>query len=81
MRLRQILFNVVGNAIKFKEQGHIALRAYVGDSNLRQDSIELVLEVEDTGLGMERDEQQSLFEAFTQKEGQSTKKYGGTGWG
>ncbi|CAN5671648.1 hypothetical protein BH09VER1_BH09VER1_01850 [soil metagenome] len=81
VRMRQVLFNVVGNAIKFTEQGHIAVRAYVGARNERQDSIELILEVEDTGLGMSRDEQQSLFEAFTQKAGQSTKKYGGTGLG
>lgn len=81
VRMRQVLFNVVGNAIKFTEQGHIAVRAYVGARNERQDSIELILEVEDSGLGMSRDEQQSLFEAFTQKTGQSTKKYGGTGLG
>jgi PAS domain S-box-containing protein len=79
IRLRQILFNVVGNAIKFTERGHVAVRALVGSE--RADSIELILEVEDSGLGIAADEQQRIFEAFSQQSGQSAKKYGGTGLG
>jgi PAS domain S-box-containing protein len=79
VRLRQILFNVVGNAIKFTERGHVVVRALVGED--RGDSIELVLEVEDSGVGIAADEQQRIFEAFSQQSGQSTKKYGGTGLG
>jgi len=81
IRLRQILFNVVGNAIKFTENGHVALRASIAMENQRQNSVELILEVEDTGIGISRDEQQRIFEAFSQQSGQSTKKYGGTGLG
>jgi PAS domain S-box-containing protein len=79
VRLRQILFNVVGNAIKFTERGHVTVRASVGGE--RNDAIELVLEVEDSGLGIAADEQQRIFEAFSQQSGQSAKKYGGTGLG
>ena len=81
IRLRQILFNVVGNAIKFTEHGQVVVRASIGKENRRQDSVELVLEVEDTGIGIPQDEQQEIFEAFSQQSGQSTKKYGGTGLG
>ncbi len=79
IRLRQILFNVVGNAIKFTERGRVTVRALVGAG--RPDSIELVLEVEDTGLGIAAGEQQRIFEAFSQQSGQSAKKYGGSGLG
>jgi PAS domain S-box-containing protein len=81
VRLRQILFNVVGNALKFTEHGHVKIRAFVGATNPRQDAIELILEVEDSGIGISQDEQQRIFEEFTQQSGQSTKKYGGTGLG
>lgn len=81
VRLRQILFNVVGNAIKFTERGHVAVRALVGSVNRMQESVELLIEVEDTGIGISEDEQQRIFEAFTQHSGQSAKKYGGTGLG
>ena len=81
VRLRQILFNVVGNALKFTDQGHVKIRALVGGANPRQDTVELVFEVEDTGIGISEGEQQRIFEEFTQQSGQSTKKYGGTGLG
>ncbi len=81
IRLRQILFNVVGNAIKFTERGEVIVRALVGDINPRQNSVELVLEVVDTGIGIPEMEQQRIFEAFSQQAGQNTKKYGGTGLG
>ncbi len=79
IRLRQILFNVVGNAIKFTERGHVTVRALVGTE--QAEAIELILEVEDSGVGIAPGEQQRIFEAFSQQSGQSTKKYGGTGLG
>jgi len=79
VRLRQILFNVVGNAIKFTERGQVAMRA-----SARPESgshCTLVLEVEDSGIGIPDEEMQRIFEAFSQQSGQSTKKFGGTGLG
>ncbi|HSI10330.1 MAG TPA: ATP-binding protein [Rariglobus sp.] len=81
VRLRQILFNVVGNAIKFTESGHVIVRALPVVHGAGRDSIELVLEVEDSGIGISVEEQQRIFEAFSQQTGQSNKKYGGTGLG
>ena len=81
VRLRQILFNVVGNAIKFTERGHVIVRAMPGAEGANRDTIELVIEVEDSGIGISTVEQQRIFEAFSQQTGQSNKKYGGTGLG
>ncbi len=81
IRLRQILFNVVGNAIKFTEHGHVTVRLLTGAVNEERNAISLILEVEDTGLGIPEDEQQRIFESFSQQAGQSNKKYGGTGLG
>lgn len=81
VRLRQILFNVVGNAIKFTERGHVLVRASVGEKNPKQSSLELLIDVEDSGIGISDADQQRMFEAFSQQTGQSTKKYGGTGLG
>ncbi len=81
VRLRQILFNVVGNALKFTERGHVRIAAAVGATDPHRDAVELVFEVEDTGIGISEDQQQRIFEEFTQQSGQSTKKYGGTGLG
>jgi PAS domain S-box-containing protein len=81
VRLRQILFNVVGNALKFTERGGVTLRVFTGPVDARHDAVELTIEVEDTGIGISEHEQQSIFEEFTQQSGQSTKKYGGTGLG
>lgn len=79
VRLRQILFNVVGNGIKFTEQGYVSINVF---SNFEaDDKIELVLVVEDTGIGISQENQRRVFEVFTQSEGQSTRKYGGTGLG
>jgi len=81
IRLRQILFNVVGNALKFTESGHVKIRASTGAVDPSKNAVELILEVEDTGIGISNDEQQRIFEEFTQQSGQSTKKYGGSGLG
>jgi len=81
VRLRQILFNVVGNAIKFTERGFVEMRAYIDRANSGPETVELVLEVRDSGIGISEDEQQRIFEAFLQQAGQSARKFGGTGLG
>jgi PAS domain S-box-containing protein len=82
VRLRQILFNVVGNALKFTEQGYIqiSIRSQFY-TNVKSKKIWLEIAVEDTGIGIARDQQERIFEAFVQSAGQSNRKYGGTGLG
>jgi len=81
VRLRQILFNTVGNALKFTERGHVTIRARVTPGSLSPEECALELEVEDTGIGIPPEQQQKVFEAFSQADGQSTKRYAGTGLG
>lgn len=73
-RLQQILFNLMGNAVKFTEEGHITLRAEVqGDR--------AVISVSDTGIGIPADKQAVIFEAFQQADGSISRHYSGTGLG
>ena len=82
VRIRQILLNLVNNAIKFTEKGHVKVTLQVFPSHSNDSSsIDLQLSVEDTGIGIPESEQKRIFEAFTQISGQSIKKYGGTGLG
>jgi two-component system sensor histidine kinase/response regulator len=78
-RLRQIVINLLGNAIKFTEHGEIVIS--VETASRQGGEIELHFSVADTGLGIPREKQQVIFEAFTQADASTTRKYGGTGLG
>jgi two-component system, sensor histidine kinase and response regulator len=79
VRLRQILFNLGGNAIKFTESGRIILRVTL--SGASQDSAALRIEVIDTGIGIPDAARRRLFQPFTQAESSTTRRFGGTGLG
>jgi PAS domain S-box-containing protein len=79
MRIKQILINLVGNAIKFTDQGHILITVDILEET--QSGTKLSVAVEDTGIGIPRDKQDAIFLKFTQEDDSSSKKYGGTGLG
>jgi len=82
-RIRQILINLIGNAIKFTAQGEIVVAVSLVPSTkeLSDDSIHLAFEVKDTGVGIPEDKLKTVFDAFTQADTSITRKYGGTGLG
>jgi CheY-like chemotaxis protein len=80
-RLRQVLLNLVGNAVKFTEVGEVELRVEVAGDLAPQDVVVLRFTVRDTGIGIPPDKQDSIFRAFEQEDTSTTRKYGGTGLG
>lgn len=78
-RLRQVLLNLVGNAVKFTEAGQI--RISVGFEEMDKQQIMLIVTVSDTGIGISREKIQLIFEPFTQAESSTSRKYGGSGLG
>jgi len=80
-RLRQIILNLIGNAIKFTEQGEIVVRASLREGDDEARHISLRISVSDTGIGIPADKQQAIFESFSQADTSTTRKYGGTGLG
>ncbi len=81
-RLRQIITNLMGNAKKFIEEGEIVLEVQKVKSESKEEgTVELLFLVRDTGIGIPEDKIESIFESFSQVDGSTTRKYGGTGLG
>ena len=79
VRLRQVVLNLLSNALKFTEQGHVALR--VANAPAVPERVHLAFEVEDTGIGIPAERRDKLFKVFSQVDSSTTRKYGGTGLG
>ena len=79
VRLRQVVLNLAGNAIKFTDQGEVVLRVEAEESG--PDSLNLHFSVTDTGIGIPKEKQKLIFEPFTQADTSTTRRYGGTGLG
>ena len=79
LRLRQIVMNLVGNAIKFTDRGEVVLQAVL--QSRPEDRVELHFSVKDTGIGIPPEKQQLIFDAFSQADSSTTRRYGGTGLG
>jgi two-component system, sensor histidine kinase and response regulator len=80
-RLRQIVANLVGNAIKFTEKGEVVVRVGVDSAAADTGRVSLLWSVRDTGVGISPEHRASIFEAFTQADLSTTRKFGGTGLG
>jgi signal transduction histidine kinase/DNA-binding response OmpR family regulator len=78
-RIRQIILNLIGNSLKFTEEGEIVLR--VEKQGEKPARVELQFSIADTGIGIPKERQAAIFESFTQVDGSTTRKYGGTGLG
>jgi len=87
IRLKQILINLINNAIKFTDKGYVKIETKATNLNSinvqgkTENYINLIIEVTDTGIGISKEFRSKMFESFTQQDGQSTRKYGGTGLG
>ncbi len=86
LRLRQVIINLVGNAVKFTEEGAITINVEFethrkNEDNHNRQEISLHFSVADTGIGIPKDKMEHIFERFSQADGTSTRKYGGTGLG
>ena len=80
LRLLQVLLNLVGNAFKFTEKGEVCVKANVVDA-LPGDKIKIRFSVQDSGIGIPKDKQETLFDPFSQVDVSTTRKFGGTGLG
>lgn len=78
-RLRQILTNLIGNALKFTHKGEIVVECKLVES--KPDTLNIQFSVRDTGIGIPQDKLDLIFKDFTQADGSTTRKYGGTGLG
>ena len=80
LRLRQILMNLVGNAVKFTEDGQVLIRVTNAEADAPDDK-ELLIEVVDTGIGIDTENVSRIFDSFSQEDGSVTRRFGGTGLG
>lgn len=78
-RLKQVLINLVNNAVKFTKQGEITIKASLLDKE--SDSVRILFEIVDTGIGIEKDKQAMIFDSFSQADTSTARKFGGTGLG
>ncbi|KPA11037.1 multi-sensor hybrid histidine kinase [Candidatus Magnetomorum sp. HK-1] len=81
VRIRQVLFNLIGNAVKFTESGGITISVHKNFTAWDKSLLNLIIGVRDTGIGIPQDQQQLIFEAFRQQDGQKLSAYDGTGLG
>jgi len=81
VRIRQILLNLIGNSVKFTDKGYIKLSAKLEKTDTFKSSVNLLISVEDTGIGVKEDQLEKIFQSFEQQDGQDNKEYGGTGLG
>ena len=81
VRLRQILFNLIGNAVKFTHHGFIKFELKTLQVYEHQSKIDLLIKVQDSGVGIPEDQLEKIFNVFEQKEGQDNRQFGGTGLG
>jgi two-component system, sensor histidine kinase and response regulator len=79
-RLRQVLLNLVGNAVKFTAEGEVVVRAWL-DGPLEDGRLQVRFEVSDTGIGLDPEDADRLFDAFSQADSSTTRRFGGTGLG
>jgi PAS domain S-box-containing protein len=80
-RLRQILLNLAGNAVKFTDEGEVVVSCAVAGAGHETDALRLRFEVHDTGVGVDPEKLDGLFDSFTQADSSTTRRYGGTGLG
>lgn len=81
MRIRQVLANLLNNAIKFTEHGEISVKAKSLEKNPEDKSVKLLIEITDTGIGIDSEVHSSLFKPFSQGDVSTSRRYGGTGLG
>ncbi|MBT5250091.1 MAG: PAS domain S-box protein [Bacteroidetes Order II. Incertae sedis bacterium] len=81
VRVRQIMINIIGNAVKFTDDGYVAVSLHNAQSDIDQSKVDIIIKVKDTGIGIPKEDQKHIFKAFEQQSQQSNAKYGGTGLG
>ena len=81
IRIRQILFNLIGNAVKFTQDGFIKVTLKLMKQNFNSNTIDIIFIIQDTGIGIPESAYNRIFEAFLQQDSKLTKKFGGTGLG